>query len=278
MNKQSMDCRTSSAQPRNTNLIGAEQWNASWEAIASPIRLRPWRDYTSWLFDRFFRDYIRRGDRVLEVGCGGSRLLPYFAKDLGAEVWGFDFAPAGVASAKAALARAGVAGTIKQGNLFGNAAVPDDYFDVVYSGGFIEHFTDTPDVVRRIARFAKPGSGVIITGVPNVGGWVGKIQKLIDPEFHSQHVYLTPELIDSAHCQAGAQPLRAAEYFGSISLGVVNYNRFLRRLPDALAMMARRSLEIPQFLATCPLWALRTKFETAALSPYLLGVYRRGEN
>ena len=115
MNKQSMDCRTSSAQPRNTNLIGAEQWNASWEAIASPIRLRPWRDYTSWLFDRFFRDYIRRGDRVLEVGCGGSRLLPYFAKDLGAEVWGFDFAPAGVASAKAALARAGVAGTIKQG-------------------------------------------------------------------------------------------------------------------------------------------------------------------
>jgi 2-polyprenyl-3-methyl-5-hydroxy-6-metoxy-1,4-benzoquinol methylase len=278
MSDQPVDCLLPNAQPDNTNLIEADQWNANWAATAAPIRLRPWRDYVSWRFATLFRQYIRPGDRVLEVGCGGSRLLPYFAKDLGAEVWGFDFAPAGVNSAKAALARAGVEGRIYQGDLFRNAAVPPDFFDVVYSGGFIEHFTDTTDVVRRIVRLAKPGSGLVITEVPNVGGWVGKVQKRIDPEFYAQHVALTPALMDSAHYQAGAQPLRPAEYFGTISFGVVNYNRVLSQLPRPLAIMARRLIEIPQFLLTAPLWAMRGKFETAAISPFLLGVYRRGEN
>src|SRR5664279_5105299 len=156
MSDQPRDYVLPNAQPDNTNLIEADQWDASWAAISAPRRLRPWRDYVSWRFARIFREYIKAGDRVLEVGCGGSRLLPYFAKDLGAEVWGFDFAPAGVNNAKAALARAGVEGRIYRGDLFGNAGVPLDFFDVVYSGGFIEHFTDTTDAVRHIVRFAKP--------------------------------------------------------------------------------------------------------------------------
>src|ERR1035437_9171327 len=275
MNKEAIASTAADLELRNTNLIASKQWDASWAATSSPRRLRPWRDYVSWRFARIFREYIKAGDRVLEVGCGGSRLLPYFARDLGAEVWGFDFAPAGVSNAKAALARAGVHGTIVQGDLFNIANVPIDFFDVVFSGGFIEHFTDTRDVVERIVRFAKPKSGLIITEVPNVGGWTGKAQKLIDPEFYAQHVVLTLADMDSAHFQASAEPIRKAEYFGTIGLGMINYNRFLRRLPRAAASMLRRSLEVPQFLFTAPLWALRTEFETAAVSPYLLGVYRR---
>src|SRR5664279_4123017 len=100
MNEEAIDSAAVDAEFRNTNLIASEQWNASWATSAAPIRLRPWRDYVSWRFARFFREYVRPGDRVLEVGCGGSRLLPFFARDLGAEVWGFDFAPAGVSTAK----------------------------------------------------------------------------------------------------------------------------------------------------------------------------------
>ena len=82
-----------------------------------------------------------------------------FAKDLGAEVWGFDFAPAGVSSAQAALRRVGKKGTIVQADLFAENPIPTDYFDVVFSGGFIEHFEDTAGVVNRIVRFANPARG-----------------------------------------------------------------------------------------------------------------------
>ena len=85
---------------RNTNLIGSEQWDSQWAISRAPRRLRAWRDYLSWRLARVFRQHIKPGDRVLEVGCGGSRFLPYFARDLGAEVWGLDFAPAGVFQCK----------------------------------------------------------------------------------------------------------------------------------------------------------------------------------
>ena len=260
----------------NTNLIGVGQWDSQWSLSRAPRRLRPWRDYLSWRFAQVFREHVKSGDRVLEIGCGGSRFLPYFAKDLGAEVWGLDFAPAGVASARAALLRAGVKGTIVEGDLFTTRDVPQNAFDVVFSGGFIEHFTDTADVLQHIVRFAKPGTGLVITEVPNVGGWpFSKLQKRLDPELYAQHVLITRSMMDAAHAEAGAKPVCPAEYFGTLALSVINYNRALLHVSPFVHSALRRSLEISQFLATAPLWALRAQFETAAFSPLILGVYRR---
>jgi 2-polyprenyl-3-methyl-5-hydroxy-6-metoxy-1,4-benzoquinol methylase len=260
----------------NSNLIDSAQWNSQWAVSKSPRRLRSWRDYLSWRFTRLFREYIRPGDRVLEIGCGGSRFLPYFAKELGAEVWGLDFAPAGILTAKGALLRAGVSGTILEGDLFTTTDLPESSFDVVFSAGFIEHFPQTANVVRHIARFAKPGTGLVITEIPNVCGWFfSKLQKRLDPDLYAQHVPITPAQMDLAHREAGARPVRAAQYFGTLGLGVINYDRALCRLPRRARMLLRRSLEIPQFVVTAPLWALRTTYETAAISPFILGVYQR---
>ena len=266
---------SSEAAAANRNLVEAEQWDASWASTSAPLRLRPWRDYVSWRFDCLFREYIKPGDRVLEVGCGGSRFLPYFAKDLGAEVWGFDYAPAGVASARAALCRAGVDGKILQADLFAADAVPTSYFDVVFSGGFIEHFEDTDGVVNHIVQFAKPGTGLVITEIPHVTGWMFRsLQRRLDQAIFDQHIPVTAEVMDTAHANAGTEVVRRAAPFGSIGIGVLNYNRFL---PPRLLSLVRRGLEIPQALLTAPLWALRTEFETDTFSPFLVGVYRRSE-
>ncbi len=260
-------------EPDNINLIDSEQWDRSWARTNAPRRLRPWRDYLSWRLARLFSSHIKPGDHVLEVGCGGSRFLPYFAKDLRAEVYGFDFAPSGVENAKTALRRAGVTGTILQGDLFDAPVFPVDHFDVVFSGGFIEHFQDTYDVVKRIAHFAKPRSGVIITAIPNVTGWFfSKVQKRLDPELYGQHVAISAELMDSAHVKAGAEPIRSAHYFGTLALSVLNYDRVL---PSSFISAFRRCVEIPQFMLTAVPWALRVKPESAALSPFLVGIYRR---
>ena len=259
----------------NTNLVTSAQWDSQWAKSRAPRRLRPWRDYLSWRFARVFRKYVRPGDRVLEVGCGGSRFLPYIAKDLGAKVWGLDYAPAGVITAKAALVRAGVSGTILEGDLFAENDIPKNYFDVVFSGGFIEHFADTADVVHRITSFAKVGSGLVITEVPNMGGWIGKLQELADPHNYKQHVIVTPRLMDSAHEQAGARPVQAAEYFGVFHLCVVSYGRLFKSVPSLVRRSMVRGLEATQFLVTAPFWALRTSAESARVSPCVLGVYRR---
>ena len=259
----------------NTNLVGSEQWDASWAAVNAPLRLRPWRDYVSWRFDRLFRRFIKPGDRVLEVGCGGSRFLPYFAKDLKAEVWGFDYAPAGVSSAQAALQRAGADGTVVQADLFAENEVPNEYFDVVFSGGFIEHFADTSDVVNRIVRFAKPRTGLVITEIPHVTGWMFRtLQRRLDRHIYDQHIPVTAQAMDLAHATAGAVVLCPAAGFGSLGIGVLNFNRLV---PGVLSSVVRRGLEIPQTIVTAPLWLLRAEVESDAFSPFLVGVYRRSE-
>ena len=274
MNSQPVTCSTETS-AENRNLVASEQWDSSWAATNAPLRLRPWRDYVSWRFDRLFRQYIRPGNRVLEVGCGGSRFLPYFAKDLGAEVWGFDYTPAGVASARAALRRAGTEGKVIQADLFAADEVPVDHFDVVFSGGFIEHFEDTEGVVDHIVRFAKPGTGLVITEIPHVTGWMFRsLQRRLDQTIFDQHIPVTAEAMDCAHVSAGAEIVRHASAFGSLGIGVLNYNRLL---PARLAGVTRRCLEIPQTLLTAPLWVMRTELESDALSPFLVGVYRRSQ-
>ena len=274
MTTQPIHCAPDSSS-ENKNLVAAEQWNASWAAVDAPLRLRPWRDYVSWRFDRLFRQYIKAGDRVLEVGCGGSRFLPYFAKDLGAEVWGFDFAPAGVSSTQAALRRAGTNGTIVQADLFAANEIPTGYFDVVFSGGFIEHFEDTTGVVNRIVQFAKPRTGLVITEIPHVTGWMFRtLQKRLDRSIYDQHIPVTAHAMDVAHTDSGAEVLRPATGFGSLGIGVLNYNRLL---PKPFSAVARRCLEIPQTLITAPLWLLRMELESDAFSPFLVGVYRRSD-
>ena len=275
MTTQSIDC-TPESSTENKNLVASEQWDTSWASVDAPLRLRPWRDYVSWRFARLFREYIKPGCRVLEVGCGGSRFLPYFAKELGAEVWGFDYAPAGVASARAALSRAGVSGKISQADLFAADEIPEAYFDVVFSGGFIEHFEDTDGVVNHIVRFAKPETGLVITEIPHVTGWMFRaLQRRLDQTIFDQHIPVTAQAMDAAHVEAGAEVVRPASGFGSLAIGVLNYNRLL---PARMQSITRRCLEIPQTLLTAPLWLLRTQCESDAFSPFLVGVYRRRAN
>jgi SAM-dependent methyltransferase len=62
-------------------------------------------------------------------------------------------------------------------------------FDLVYSLGLIEHFSDFADAVAAHARLVKP-SGVLVLGVPNyrgLNGWVAtrlrpRMMKSLEPE------------------------------------------------------------------------------------------------
>ncbi len=259
----------------NGNLVTSAQWDSQWAKSRPPRRLRPWRDYLSWRFAEVFKNIFGLDAGCLKLDVVDRDSCRISRKTSGLRYGVSDYAPAGVLTARAALARVGLSGTIIQGDLFADNEIPTNYFDVVFSGGFIEHFPDTNDVVGRITRFAKPGSGVIITEVPNMGGWIGNLQKLADPPNYHQHVVITPENMDGAHQHAGAEPMQSTEYFGVFHLTVVSYRRLLCRLPNLAGKLMIRALEATQSLVTAPLWATHTAIESSKISPFVLGVYRR---
>jgi len=65
-------------------------------------------------------------------------------------------------------------------------ATPDRQYDIVFSAGFIEHFTDTEDVFKRHLQFLKP-SGTLFISIPNFKGISGLVQKILDPYNYSVH-------------------------------------------------------------------------------------------
>jgi 2-polyprenyl-3-methyl-5-hydroxy-6-metoxy-1,4-benzoquinol methylase len=160
-----------------------------------------------------FNQFIAPRSNVLEVGCGGSVWLPYFAKHLKCKIWGIDYSKYGVALVLRNLKEEKVSGNIILGDVFDNHDVPKHFFDVIWSAGFIEHFNETQLIIKRLTTYLKP-RGMMITLVPNLEGFVGWLHKVIDLRVYQAHVKISPKKLDALHREAGLEILSPASYFG----------------------------------------------------------------
>src|SRR6478736_1896451 len=155
-------------------------WNARVpESVVDP-RDRRLDNEVNRRFDAWFHRVLAGvSGRLIEVGCAGSAWLPYFAREHGLTVTGLDYSPRGCEQAEAVLATAGVAGEVVCADLFAPPAAQVGRFDVVFSFGVVEHFTDTTACIRALAALVAPG-GRLITVVPNMNGTTGWLQKMVD--------------------------------------------------------------------------------------------------
>ena len=90
----------------------------------------------------------RKGESILEVGCAPGRWMSFFGGELGLVPSGIEYSPVGVAITEKYLE----AMNVRYGNLFVGdffEIVPQPKYDVVISFGFIEHFDNVVDVVKR---------------------------------------------------------------------------------------------------------------------------------
>lgn len=108
-------------------------------------------------------DNIKEGDKLLDIGCGVGTLLegvieryPYN------EVWGVDISDVAIEKCKEKIPN-GVFFPQHVGSL---DKVPDDYFDVVFSGEVIEHLEDPSLLFKDAYRVLKGGGRFIVT-TPN---------------------------------------------------------------------------------------------------------------
>lgn len=153
---------------------------------------------------------------MLEIGCGNSSWLSYFANTFGMKVSGIDYSEKGCEQSKKIFQRDHVNGSIYFGDFFNPPGqVPHD-FDFVYSGGVVEHFEDTAAAVRAFASYLRK-DGIMLTTLPNMAGLSGWIQKTFNKPVYDTHVPLTKEKIVEAHQAAGLEILHA-QYFASVSM------------------------------------------------------------
>jgi SAM-dependent methyltransferase len=122
-----------------TDIATVEHWESVWRR---KFRVRPisQRNYYDTRFCRLFAPLVTARSRVLEVGCGGSRWLPYFDCFLNCEVWGIDYSLKGLNLAKRNLL-ATSACRLVLGDFFDERLLPKNYFDLIYSLGFIDFST-----------------------------------------------------------------------------------------------------------------------------------------
>jgi len=205
---------------------GEEYWTKVWaESELSPaihVHDRNVNDYPYRVLHQYylelFKNFETKDKTLLEIGCGNSAFLTYFAREFGFQVAGLDYSQIGCEQSRQILKRDGVEGTIYLADAFAPPAELLNRFDVVCSFGVVEHFTDTSKVIRAFSQFVKPG-GILITSVPNLAGVTGFLQKVMNRPVYDIHVPMDKPYLDRAIENAGLD-LVSSKYFVSVSFAV----------------------------------------------------------
>lgn len=225
-------------------------------------------------FVELFKGVETTGKSLIELGCGASIWLPYFAKEFGFKVSGLDYSEAGCEKERRILANSGIEGEITCGDFFDPPKELLGKFDFAYSSGVAEHFVPTERCLSAFAAFLKPG-GTIITLVPNLTGVIGTILKSINRPVYDIHVLLDTEGLRTAHEKAGFEVVECRYFlssgFGMAKAGGVDANTLRDKANKAML----RVLEGVSAVT----WAIENKSfrlpESRLFSPYVYCVAKK---
>ncbi len=149
--------------------------------------------------------HYRKGNRLLDVGCGGGALLQAAARG------GWD--AEGLEVSKPAAEHVESLGFKVFGGLLSEAGYPDGYFDVVTASEVIEHVPDPQAVVAEVARILRPG-GLFWATTPHGRGVSARALKLkwsiVSPPEHLQ--LFSVEGIKRMLADAGFRQVRVAAH------------------------------------------------------------------
>jgi ubiquinone/menaquinone biosynthesis C-methylase UbiE len=121
---------------------GADYWTSLvWQAGL---------DYWQEVFER-----LSPGRKMLECGAGSARVSLHMA-GRGYDCTMLDNSHEGLKTGMASFEKAGLKGSFVLGDVE-KLDFPDNTFDVLYSGGLIEHFRDVRPVFREMVRVLRPG-------------------------------------------------------------------------------------------------------------------------
>jgi SAM-dependent methyltransferase len=210
----------------------AEKWDAERETPSSggPSAPRLPRSYLFRRIDRLLKARLPKGDNIsfLEAGCGGGRWLYYFHKVFSYQINGIDFSESGIQKARRVVDAAGVPARLECRDLFEHDQ-DQQRFDVVFSGGLVEHFERPGKAIGQLSSMVAPG-GYLVTIVPNLNGLhrmlviaLGQRRKL------DTHTRIHMEDLVRAYEDAGLMGIES-HAIGSFQPNIVRINRVINRV------------------------------------------------
>lgn len=157
-----------------------------WEVVHSgspaPKRSRGWlseflagEGYRGYLFHEvLLAPYlpVRSDWKLVEIGSAPGHTLLGLHYRFGYDPFGVEYTPNGVEINRRAFTEAGLdPAQVIHADFFADEFQQRyrEGFDVVFSNGFIEHFTDVKQVVRQHVNLLRPGGRLVIV-IPNLRG------------------------------------------------------------------------------------------------------------
>lgn len=133
-----------------------EFWDHHWQK--EDIKKEIYSGKTHYFIKRFTRQFIPRGGRILEGGCGTGHVV-YNLQTWGYEAYGVDFAADTIEAIQKLIPNLNVSvQDVKCMNF------PDSYFDGYWSLGVIEHFWNGyDDIIKEAYRVIKQGGYLFLT-------------------------------------------------------------------------------------------------------------------
>lgn len=176
-----------SASPADSSsVVNQEFWHDRYSSVTGDF------DEDRLGFRDIFDQYFTPGGTCFEVGCYPGRFLAYLCNRFGYTANGIDWTPFVRTRMPAFLSRHGV----RLGEFF-----CEDFekfrcgqtFDLVYSLGFIEHFSNLEEIIRRHIELVKVG-GTLFLSCPNFRGLQFFFHRIFDTENLRAHVTPTMNL------------------------------------------------------------------------------------
>jgi SAM-dependent methyltransferase len=167
------------------------------------------RDPEPWAFAErraLLLNEVRRGERVLDLGCGAGRFLQVL-REAGAEAVGVELAEAAAERARTNVPGADVRLVAEDGSLpLGHGEV-----DLVWCSEVLEHVPDVAHLLLEARRVLRRGGRLLLT-VPFHGRWQAAAIALTRFEAHfdplGQHVrFFTARSLAGALDAAGYAPV-----------------------------------------------------------------------
>lgn len=152
---------------------GQRFWDESWQGAADRVVPPDVPSFENDIDTRkveFLGPRLPRTGKALEVGCGSARLLCRMGREAPLELFAVDNVPTALALAEATARVFGVQVKPVTGDAL---ALPFETgtFDLVLSGGLLEHFPDPEPVLAEMVRVLKPGGVFYADVVPRRVSW-----------------------------------------------------------------------------------------------------------
>lgn len=153
-------------QPGADKEFWADQWVANLATGIGNPNAATWANDRDRMLLDFFGPYLPETGTVAELGCGSARLLARIGMQRPRlKLIAVDYEASALALVKESSQAYGVSIETSLDDVT-NLSFADESFDMVLSGGLLEHFLDPTPALREMARTLKPGGTFCAAVVP----------------------------------------------------------------------------------------------------------------